>query len=412
MLRERLEGLGFVEAGPEEAPDVCVFNTCTVTHVSDQKVRHGIRHAARQWPGAALYVTGCSAVHLAEKLRALPGVRGVFAPEGHDEMAAEWALVAGRTGGPAPARGIESFAGHGRGLVKIQEGCNNACSYCIVPAVRGPARSRPVDEIVHEARRLADAGFEEIVLTGTHIGLFGVDMGGGASLAWLLPQVLAAVPRARLRISSLEVVELTPELIRTVAESAGRVCPHFHLPLQSGDDAILRAMRRPYTREDFQARVDRLRADIEAPGVTTDVIVGFPGETSASFEQTLALCRRIGFSRLHVFPFSPRPGTPAADMPDRPRTADVSAWTRELRAAGAELAEAFAGQWVGREVEVVPERLVDAGHASGYTERYVHAVVSGEGLALKRRVRARVTGVAGEVVACAEEAGRGRPGTE
>lgn len=409
-LREVLATLGGREADPGDRPDLIVFNTCTVTHVSDQKLRQAVRKAARETPAAALYITGCAAARARTELAGLPGVVGVYPPGEWDRMAADWIVRCGHGERlPVPdEEGITAFAGHARALVKIQEGCSGVCSYCIVPAVRGAPRSRPLARIVAEARRLAEGGFEELVLTGTHIGLYGVDAPGGPDLAGVVGALLEAVPGVRLRLSSLEAVEVSGDLVRIAQASGGRLCPHFHLPLQSGDDAVLRAMRRPYDAAGFLAVVDRLRGALDRPALSTDIIVGFPGEGAREFESTVALCRRAGFSRLHVFPFSPRPGTPAAAMPGRPAPAETAARAAELGRIGEDAARSFAGEWVGAEVEVVAERAIGAGRATGYTERYVRAELRGEA-PLRRRLMARAVGRREETLLC-EEAGAGTDG--
>ncbi len=381
-LAEALEALGLVRAdGPV---DVCIVNSCTVTSTADRKSRKIAARAVRAAlaarggarGGARVYLTGCYATASPDGAGAVPGLAGVYARD-------DWpALLRDVWGGPLPPDcdpagdfGISSFGKRARAFLKIQDGCDAFCSYCILPHVRGKPRSRPLDEVHDEARRLLDAGFSELVLTGIHLGLYGRDLGGGVTLADAVQTVAATPGLGRLRISSLEGGEADETLLAAMAHPA--VCAHLHLSLQSGDADVLRRMNRHYTPEEFLDCVRRARRALARPAITGDVIVGFPGETDEEFENTVQVCRSAEFSRLHVFPFSPRPGTPAAGMPGRVPDGVVRSRVTRLTALGAELAERWAESFVGRTVRVVPERCDDDGILRGYTDRYVAITAPG-----------------------------------
>ncbi|MBM4082494.1 MAG: MiaB/RimO family radical SAM methylthiotransferase, partial [Planctomycetes bacterium] len=273
---------------------------------------------------------------------------------------------------------ISGFEGHTRAFLKIQDGCDARCSYCIVPLVRGPVRSRPLEAIQREAERLAANGYREIVLTGIHLGAYGRDTGGRPGLCDVIEGLLDVPGLERIRLSSIEVNEFTDRLL-ALAVGSSKLCPHFHFPLQSGDDEILRAMNRTYTAAEYLSVLDRARARIERPSFTTDVMVGFPGEGERHFQNTLDVCRRAGFSRMHIFPFSPRPGTPATTMPNRPTRTEVRAREERLEAVARESALAYKRQFLGQRVNVLVETQRDArtGKLCGYTERYVKVAFDG-----------------------------------
>jgi len=375
-LVEALEALGFrpVERGQE--PDVCLLNTCTVTGTADRKSRKLAARLARKHPRARVYVTGCYATASPDELAAVRGVAGVY---GRDEWSG---LLEAVHGGPPPASwgtpggdfGIHSFGGRVRAFLKVQDGCDAFCSYCILPRVRGGPRSRPPADVRAEAERLVAAGFPELVLTGIRLGLYGCDQ-DGVTLAGIVREVAAVPDLGRLRLSSLEPMEVDEELLEAMGHPA--VCAHLHLPLQSGDATVLRRMNRPYTPERFLSSVELARRRLERPAITTDVIAGFPGETEAQFDNTMALCRAAGFSRMHVFPFSPRPGTPAAEMPDHVPGRVVRERVRRLTALAVELAADWAEGFVGRRVRVLFETRRATGRLSAYTDRYVRVFAPG-----------------------------------
>ena len=375
-LAEALEALGLRPAGPDESPEVCLVNTCTVTAAAGRKSRKAASRLARLHPGARLYATGCHASACPEDAAGVPGVTAVY---GRDEWQAMLADING--GAPPPDCaglsgdfGVTGFGGRARAFQKIQEGCDSGCSYCILPLVRGAPRSRPLAQVRAEALRLVRAGFAEIIFTGIHLGLYGRDL-DGVRLADAVREVAAIPGLERLRLSSIEAAEVDGPLLKAMQHPA--VCAHLHLPLQSGDAGVLARMNRRHTPEQFMASVGRARAALDRPAITTDVMAGFPGETDAEFGNTVALCRQVRFSRLHIFPFSPRPGTPAAAMPGAVLGRVVRERVGRLGRLARELACEWADGFVGRRERVLFERRSAAGRLGGYSDRYVRVSVAG-----------------------------------
>ena len=308
----------FIESGyrlvdNDEPADVYVLNSCTVTHVADRKARHALRAARRRNPAITVVATGCYAQRSPGVLEGLDEVDLVIGNSDKDTIVERVTGWRGETPVPcAIGDDPETFSPRtmrSRAAVKIQEGCNQVCAYCIVPKVRGRERSIPPDDIVSEINRLRDHGFKEVVLTGTQLGSYGFDI-PGLRLERLLEQVLSDTDVPRLRVSSLQPQEIDEEMLELWKDP--RLCPHFHLPLQSGSNSVLERMRRRYTSADYADAVNTIRCAVPGVSITADVVVGFPRETDEEFEQTRSLCERIGFSDLHVFPYSVRPGTSAA----------------------------------------------------------------------------------------------------
>ena len=401
-MRERFERAGYRTVDFEQEADVYVVNTCTVTGTGDKKSMHIIRRCHRQNPLAAIVVTGCLAQRAADSLT-LPGVRLVLGTQRRGEvvelleqaLAQDCALIAVESLRRAPFEHLTVHAheGHTRATMKIQEGCDRWCTYCIIPSVRGPIRSRPLDEIREEAQSLADAGFQEAVLTGIHLTSYGRDLPGGTTLLDAIRAVHEVRGIRRIRLGSLEPVIVTPEFAQGVA-ALDKVCHQFHLALQSGSDTVLARMHRRYTSGAFLAACDLLRAAFDDCALTTDVMTGFPGETQEEFEQTMETCRRAGFSRMHVFPYSEREGTKAAQMPGSVPRHVREERARELIALGRDLERTALAARVGKTEDVLIEELDGQGHGAGYTGGYMRVHVPGtkEGTI----VRVRVTGVLGD----------------
>src|SRR5713101_4054015 len=339
-VKEMLEANGYREARAEEPADVCVVNTCKVTADADAKGRQLIRRLAHENPESAIVVMGCFATRDPQAVARLPRVAKVITDK---HRLAEELREFGVNREP---RGISRFDGHQRAFVKVQDGCLLHCSYCIIPQVRPVLRSRPVEEIVEEVERLVAGGCLEIVLTGIHLGHYGIDLSRGKPKAewrrlWHLLERLAELPGDfRIRLSSLEAAEVRDDLVRVLASSA-RFCPHLHLCLQSGSDRILKVMKRRYTSAGFLERCRRLLQSLDHPAFTTDVIIGFPGETDADFEATCRVVREVGFCKIHVFSYSPRAGTPAAAMTGAVPSAVVAERRRRLLDLERELAHAY-----------------------------------------------------------------------
>jgi threonylcarbamoyladenosine tRNA methylthiotransferase MtaB len=296
---------------------VCIVNTCTVTSEGDAKSRQIVRRLHRDNPQARIVVMGCYATRAPDEVARLPGVVEVV------EDKRELPDLMSRFGVIDVPTGLDGFSGRHRAYVKVQDGCLLRCSYCIIPHVRPKLSSRPLEHITSEVQRLVDSGHREVVLTGIHLGHYGVDWNRNqpkedwVRLAHLLRKLCGLPGDFRIRLSSIEATEVTRELISVMAENPRRIVPHLHLCLQSGSDSVLRRMRRRWGTKMFLDRCRLVRESLDEPAITTDVIVGFPGETEDEFEQTLTTCRLAGFSKIHAFPFSPRRGTPAAEMSDQ-----------------------------------------------------------------------------------------------
>jgi len=379
FVREALLGIGYRDAAAGEPADLCVVNTCTVTAEGDAKSRQVIRRLARENPAARIVVMGCYATRAPDEVASLPGVTDVITDK---RELPDWLARFGVADVPT---GISQFQGRSRAYVKVQDGCLLRCSYCIIPHVRPPLTSRPLPLILDEVRRLRDHGYREIVLTGIHLGHYGVEGNWGKSKSewtrlWHLVREIACIEGDfRVRLSSLEATEVTRELVQVMADYPEKICPHLHLCLQSGSDAVLRRMRRRWSARMFLERCEMVRRSLDQPAFTTDVIVGFPGETDEDFEQTCRLVREAGFSKIHIFPFSPRRGTPAAEMPDRVPDHVRAARGKQLAAIERELREEYFRSLIGRNLRVLLEAHLDATaeHAVGTSCRYAPVEVPG-----------------------------------
>jgi len=367
-IARSLAALGY-EVVVRGRADVHVVNTCTVTATADAKARKLIRRLARSRP-AVLVVTGCWAQREPAAAAALPGVDAVVPNHRKEEIPA---LVA-RLAPPGPSEPRALPLHRTRAFLKLQDGCDHRCAYCAVPDARGAPTSKPLPHALAELQSLAAAGAREVVLCGIRLGAYGRDR-GEAGLAALLRE-LRSLPIPRLRLSSLEPLDVSADLL---AEIAGHptLCHHLHLPLQSGSDAVLAAMGRGHTSGDYASLLGRIRAAWPAAAITTDVMVGFPGETDQQFRETLAFLRRGAFTRVHVFPYSPRPGTPAASRQDHVPIEQARARTCEMLRLAEDLAGQAAAAWVGREVQVLFERQEAGGLLTGLTEHYLRVRCAG-----------------------------------
>ena len=384
-MRERFEEAGFRTVDFEDRADVYVVNTCTVTGTGDKKSMQTIRRCHRNNPDAAIVVTGCLAQRAADELK-LPGVRLVLGTQRRGEVVQllaqaleqDCALIAVETLRQAPFERLTVHAheGHTRATMKIQEGCDRWCTYCIIPSVRGPIRSRPLDEIRAEAQSLAAAGFKEVVLTGIHLTSYGREQHGAITLLDAIRAVHEVEGIERIRLGSLEPVIVTGAFVQGIA-AMPKVCHQFHLALQSGSDTVLARMRRRYTSGEFLAACAMLRGAFEDCALTTDVMTGFPGETEEEFAQTVDTCQRAGFARMHVFPYSEREGTKAAAMEGSVPRHVREERARRLIAVGRALERAALEGRVGRNDEVLVEEIDAQGRGTGYTGGYMRVHVQG-----------------------------------
>ncbi|EKU70958.1 tRNA (N(6)-L-threonylcarbamoyladenosine(37)-C(2))-methylthiotransferase MtaB [Selenomonas sp. F0473] len=382
---ETMEGLfrarGYEVVPFEERADVYVVNTCSVTHLSDRKSRQLIRRAARTNPRACIAVCGCYAQVAPEEIRALEGVRVVIGTKERAQIVdyVEEALraedhVAGRITDIMQARTFEdiplAYMPHRtRAFLKIEDGCQNFCTFCIIPYARGPVKSRTLPAVRRETERLVAAGFREIVLTGIHLGAYGIDLAERPTLADACRTALSLPGLGRLRLSSLESVELSADLLELI-RTEPRFAAHLHLPLQAGSDGVLAAMNRHYDTAAFARLIEDVRRAVPGVAVSTDVIVGFPGETEAQFAEGMDFIRRMGFARMHVFPYSPRRGTPAARRPDQIPAPVRKERVARMQALAAELSENCRRAALDTAAEVLFE-TTENGIADGLTDTYI-----------------------------------------
>ncbi len=367
-LCQGLELLGYRPAQPGQQCDLCVVNTCTVTAEADHKSRKAVRQLARRFPQARMIVMGCYAARAAEELAALCHNAQVIP----DKQQLPQLLV--ELGLDVPPLGLRRFGDRKRAYVKIQDGCNMPCSYCIIPKVRPVLKSRPADEVIAEISRLAANGHREVVLTGIHLGLYGADVGrrfsgslqkprgaaptddaAGTNLTALLRQILRLPGRFRVRLSSLEASEVTDELLAIIGHDPQRFCQHLHLSMQSGSDAVLRRMRRPWPAQRFVERCLQIRDRLPSLALTADVIVGFPGETEEDFAATCQAVEKIGFAKLHVFRFSARPGTAAAELTEPVPDSIKHQRAQRLIALGRRMRRQYMRSLLGQRLEVLVE---------------------------------------------------------
>ena len=374
---------------------LCVLNTCAVTHVAAQKSRQALRRLHRDNPQARLIATGCYAELEPEALDSLPGMDRVV---GNPEKEHLGNLIGDSA---VRRRGIGASVPRTRtrALVKIQDGCDNACAYCIIHVARGPQHSRPADEILTKVRALLAKGYQEIVLTGVHIGAYGHDrqrQPAETDLWSLVDRILVETDVPRLRLSSIEPWDLSEQAFRLWDDS--RLCRHLHLPLQSGCDATLRRMARRYTTSEFKAWATAARAAIPDLAVTTDMIVGFPGETEDEFAQTLDFMRGMEFSRTHVFPFSARAGTPAENLPDQVSPQVKAQRARVIRKTASTSQQAFSQSYIGRTLDVLWEAEKERREGtfwSGLTDNYLRVYTRSSADLSNRLVPTRLVATAG-----------------
>ena len=378
-MEELLNAAGYQSVPFPSDADVYLLNTCTVTGSGDKKSLQLARRIRREHPESKLILCGCMAQLQGAQLMDT-GADLIIGTQHRGEIVSllNQVISEGRplcAVEPLPEKmifeplTISRQSEHTRAVLKIQEGCRNRCSYCIIPTVRGPIRSRCPEDIRAEAERLAEAGFREIVLTGIHLSSWGQDFGDPLTLIDAIRLLQDQDGILRIRLGSLEPTIATPEFASAL-RGMSKICPQFHLALQSGSDSVLRRMRRRYNTEMYLEAAANLRAVFPHAALTTDILTGFPGETVEEFEETVEIIRKVGFSRIHVFPYSPRPGTPASEMPGQLTDTVKQDRCRRLIRLGQTIARQWLETWVGRESELLPEEMVD-GCWEGYTPEYI-----------------------------------------
>jgi threonylcarbamoyladenosine tRNA methylthiotransferase MtaB len=394
-IRQDFVDASFEEVTCHSEADVIVLNSCTVTHRSDQQVRQLTRKMRRENPTAQIIVTGCLAQRDPERLA---GIRGLTAVVGNTRKQ-DLVRIASGNGSPKPAAygqdlaaiyqdGFEKvrridlasatqIGGRTRPFVKIQDGCDARCSYCIIPSVRGPSRSVPPEQVLGQVRELVGAGFREVVLTGIHIGTYGLYLEPRFRLDQLLERIVEVPGLGQLRLSSIEPMELSRRVIELAARSE-KIAPHFHICLQSGSDRILRKMLRPYKTDRFLDIVTSLRATIPSAAIGTDLIVGFPGETDADHSTTRDVLEQGPFTYVHVFPYSDRPGTSASGMDSKVPPPVIAQRSAELRRIGEKKQTAFRRQFLGQSLSLLTLTETRKGMREALTGNYLKASVPPE----------------------------------
>ena len=405
-MRTRLEEHGFVTAEflpgqPDIGDAVLIINSCTVTGESDRKLRQLLRRCRREHPQAVLVLTGCMP-------QAFPGIAESFAepdiilgnakrrelPDKLQQFLVHHTRVVDITPHDTEFEklSIREFQGRTRAFVKIEDGCNRFCSYCIIPYARGRVRSKPLKELETEVRCLVEQGYVEVVLVGINLTAYGQD--SGLSICDAVECACSVEGIRRVRLGSIEPDHLTDEVIDRLA-ACDKLCPQFHLALQSGCDATLRRMNRHYTTAEYRTVCDKLRSRFPNVALTTDIMVGFPGETEEEFNESLAFVKEIAFSRIHCFAYSKRAGTPAAKAGGQVLNAEKMRRNRLMIAMGEQSAAQYAEKMIGLEVEVLLETIRDDGRLEGYTDTYVPVIVEGgtEGLLCRVSITDQKQGV-------------------
>jgi len=382
---------GWTNAQNGSRADLCIINTCTVTHKASMQSRQAIRHAMRSNPGAQIIVTGCYAETEPDELKKIKGIHRII---GQNEKDRIFEIIKKEINYTLPCSFVceEDISENGfmiapafnsgsrtRAFLKVQDGCDAFCSYCIVPYARGRSRSMPVERVIESINNLREAGYREVVLSGIHLGRYGIDLTPETSISSLLSLINDLKIAERIRLSSIEPNELSPEIIKLAVDS-DNICHHFHIPLQSGDDDILNKMRRPYTREFFKTVVKRINESIPDASIGADILVGFPGETDSAFENTYSLIEELPVSYLHVFPFSPRNKTPASSFPDRVPAEIVKERCARMRKLGNLKKNFFYQKAVGTIVNVLVEDKRDVANdlLKGTSSNYLSVLIHGE----------------------------------
>ncbi len=389
-LEQLLETSGYGKGRSAGTKDLIVVNTCTVTGKAAMQSRQAIRQAIRNHPEAKIVVTGCYAQTAPDEIKSIPDVDLII---GHgdklkltqllDKIGAHSknapALVHRPTGQLNQFSALPSVAPERRtrAFLKIQDGCNAFCTYCIVPHARGRSRSMPADDVMAHLEKLAEKNFLETVLTGIHLGAYGQDFKPQTSLAQLLKAIADGRTMERIRISSIEPTEVDASLIDLMADSRSPVCPHFHIPLQSGDDAVLKRMGRPYDGTKFSQVIQSINTAMPHAAIGVDVLAGFPGESEQAFDNTYGLIESLPVSYLHVFPFSARKGTPAAKFKDKVPDRVIKERCKHLRRLGEKKRADFYAVNIGQHVNVLIETLKDSrrGHPKGISENYIPVIL-------------------------------------
>ena len=386
-IAEAFAEKGYKIVGIDEKADIYVINTCTVTNFGDKKSRQLIRRVKRQNPDSIVVVAGCYAQTAAEEIKKIDGVNIVMGTKGRNSVVDEVEKYSFENGivdtvGDIMYEkvfepiSIHKLMGRTRAYIKIQDGCSQFCSYCIIPYARGPVRSRKEEDIIKDVEMLASNGFKEVVLTGIHAASYGKEL-HTTNLLELIKKVHDVNGIERIRTSSIEPNIITEDFM-TELSSLSKVCRHFHLSLQSGCNRTLKAMNRKYTAEKYYNAVEIIRKYWPDAALTTDIIVGFPGETEEDFAESYAFAEKVGFSKIHVFPYSPKKGTPAAEMEGQIPPDIKEKRAEALIRLSNEMAGRFISGFVGKNVEVLFEQRPKEGYFEGHTSNYINVIVKSD----------------------------------
>jgi threonylcarbamoyladenosine tRNA methylthiotransferase MtaB len=374
QMRERFLEAGFKDARDLEEADTYVINTCTVTSAADRKSRYFIKLAGRRNHKAKIIVTGCYAELDSKEITGISGVTHII--RNQDKLKLPQLLDNKYAKAEGSGEGIRNFFGHTRAFLKVQDGCNNRCSYCKVPLVRGPSRSRPLEDIIREAEALAENGFQEITLCGICLGSYGIDLKPKITLLDILKALEEIAGVVRIRLSSIEAKDISQELIQIIAKST-KLCRHLHIPLQSGDNAILRRMNRPYQASDYLKLIRCIKKFVPEVAITTDVMVGFPTEKEANFKNTLSLVKKVSPAKVHIFPYSQRPGTLACILQDQVNMDAVGERVRRLTQMSYECSLSYKKRFLRKDMQVLIEGPYkeDPEYWQGHTDNYIRVLV-------------------------------------
>ena len=412
-MRETLVRNGYAIVDETKYADLYLINTCTVTNAADQKARQAIRKAIRLNPNAEVLVTGCYAESDRKAIEQIPGVSVVF---GNREKA-DFQTYLDKLNADAPLQiqpiqhdaireharfssGISNAGQRTRALIKVQDGCSAFCTYCIIPYVRGRMTSRPLSDIADEAYRIADSGIKEIVITGVHLGAYGQDSGRDKDIADIIEHIHEIEGIERIRFSSIEPMYF-PDILTKRMSVLPKCMPHFHIPIQAGSDKVLRDMRRRYTTAQFAQLVDNLRSHFtDEVGITTDIMVGFPGETDADFKDSLEFVEKIGFSQLHVFRYSPRKGTPAATYPDQVPPHVSAERSSAMIKLGNQLNKSFRKRMLGKQKNVLVEESREGpkNFLAGFTDNYLRVLLDAPDSTINQILQVKLTTLDDEFV--------------
>ncbi|MEK6727602.1 MAG: tRNA (N(6)-L-threonylcarbamoyladenosine(37)-C(2))-methylthiotransferase MtaB [Candidatus Omnitrophota bacterium] len=390
-IREQFIPLGFKELASDEKADVYVINTCTVTHKADSESLRLIRKAKRENPYARIIVTGCLAELDTGRIKEEGIVDLSVRNKDKGKIAKLFYSMFEKDKKLEPNSknlyvGISNFKGHTRAFLKIQDGCNNFCSYCKVPLVRGPSKSKPLDSVIKEAEKLAGAGFKEIVLTGICLGAYGEDLKEKKGILHVIEALENIGGLLRIRLSSIEAGDVTDGLIKKIADSK-KLCPHLHIPIQSGDDTILKKMHRNYTGKVYLNLIKKIKNRIPGIAITTDCLVGFPGETDGNFKNTADLIRKIAPLRVHIFPYSKREGTSAANLGSDVPSGTIKERVKRLKEAADKCSSEYRKKFLNKVMGVLIEGESKAapGFLEGHTDNYIRVILE-SGLNLKNKL--------------------------